>query len=861
MLNEKMDELLLVKGWKKGANWSFPRGKINKDEPDLECAVREVYEETGYDIKAAGLVGNEEEMKYIEMNLREQHMRLYVFRGVPMDTFFEPRTRKEISKIQWWRLSDLPTLRKKKQPQDNQAGELANNANKFYMVAPFLPQLKKWISGQRKLDQTRHANSSAAVPDTQETEPMTAEEPDKENGTTLLSSNGDMARLLDSLRQSAQPAIATQSPGPLSGGSAAEEKAAQLKSFLGVPSAPSVAPQILEKTSAPVATTAPSANSLLALLQSKPAEAARPPQTPMEQIIEHPKQPPSPPLPQHQPHRFSAMPTPPSFPTANQLAMGVSRHLRQAQASQIHSIQPPRQPAQPVHRASLQHNKSPQRPSLDQQPVAPYRRTGDPQFARYAQVSSEQPASVPLASKLPPPKLTAQSSALLDLFKTGPAAKVAANNKNGLAPMNDSKQLSTVVPDSASPQTMKSFHSDVNNAQPQTKQPSRQVTSQANVFLPPQVSPSIPSKKGMESNKPKTEHHDRLLSLFKSPATAKAEPVKVVASGTTLQLPSTPIELSALPLTPGHSREPSAAEKSAQAQLPILPRTGSMKTKNRPQQITAKSHGAPVSATVSGPLNVPQFDMLAKASKDAKHVGQKDGHKQQAHKRSPITILARPAASPKVPAVSMQNPVDSIPTVKSVAPRLQTLVTPTKKLPPTPDLKGQDAPPKPFLPQILRRPALPDDANEPSPIQPLPSPKQKLFMDRRSTQPNDPKKSLLSLFTKPSPIISPPSAAAPMSAIDPSALISPISGLPPQKQADAAFARPATLFGKSSDEKDTPLAPPRVSLSKRSSTNNIVADGVKSENSNVKRTPTMKSTPIDKSFLLGYLEGVAKSGR
>ena len=97
MLNDAMDHAVLVKGWKKGAKWSFPRGKINKDEKDLDCAIREVYEETGFDIKEAGLVRDESDMKYIEVSMREQHMRLYVFRGVPMDTYFEPRTRKEIS--------------------------------------------------------------------------------------------------------------------------------------------------------------------------------------------------------------------------------------------------------------------------------------------------------------------------------------------------------------------------------------------------------------------------------------------------------------------------------------------------------------------------------------------------------------------------------------------------------------------------------------------------------------------------------------------------------------------------------------------------------------------------------------------
>jgi mRNA-decapping enzyme subunit 2 len=97
LLNESMDQAVLVKGWKKGSSWSFPRGKINKDEKDLDCAIREVYEETGYDIREAGLVEDEEAVKYIDVTLREQQIRLYVFRGVPMDTHFEPKTRKEIS--------------------------------------------------------------------------------------------------------------------------------------------------------------------------------------------------------------------------------------------------------------------------------------------------------------------------------------------------------------------------------------------------------------------------------------------------------------------------------------------------------------------------------------------------------------------------------------------------------------------------------------------------------------------------------------------------------------------------------------------------------------------------------------------
>ncbi|KAG6040457.1 hypothetical protein E4U41_000497 [Claviceps citrina] len=153
MLNQEMDSVVLVKGWKKGANWSFPRGKINKDEDDLDCAVREVYEETGLDLRAAGLVPTEKKPKYIEISMREQQLRLYVFRDIPMDTKFQPRTRKEISKIEWYKLSELPAYRKKGAQSQNESSGPA--VNKFYMVAPFLLPLKKWIMSQKKMEERR----------------------------------------------------------------------------------------------------------------------------------------------------------------------------------------------------------------------------------------------------------------------------------------------------------------------------------------------------------------------------------------------------------------------------------------------------------------------------------------------------------------------------------------------------------------------------------------------------------------------------------------------------------------------------------------------------------------------------------
>lgn len=174
MLNEAMDSAVLVKGWKSSANWSFPRGKINQEEDDLHCAIREVYEETGFNVEEAGLIPHNRKVKYFEQTIRDQHLRLYVIPNVPMDTYFEPRTRKEISKIQWYKLVDLPGRVKKKQAQDNATGP---NASKFYMVAPFMEPLNRWIKQElKKKDKIRSSRRTGPALQAEIDEIMTEEE-------------------------------------------------------------------------------------------------------------------------------------------------------------------------------------------------------------------------------------------------------------------------------------------------------------------------------------------------------------------------------------------------------------------------------------------------------------------------------------------------------------------------------------------------------------------------------------------------------------------------------------------------------------------------------------------------------------
>ena len=80
-----------MQGYWSKTSWGFPKGKVNEEENPVDCAVREVHEETGFDIRSRI---NEDE--FVDFMLNEQRSRLYIIRDVPMNTKFTPLTRKEI---------------------------------------------------------------------------------------------------------------------------------------------------------------------------------------------------------------------------------------------------------------------------------------------------------------------------------------------------------------------------------------------------------------------------------------------------------------------------------------------------------------------------------------------------------------------------------------------------------------------------------------------------------------------------------------------------------------------------------------------------------------------------------------------
>ncbi|KAF7682926.1 mRNA decapping complex subunit 2 [Astathelohania contejeani] len=97
LINREMDSILLVRGYSKHSMYSFPKGKKNRDESGEECAVREVYEEIGYDIGA----------KILPITLKSNKFTLFVVMNVKGDTKFKTQTRNEISDIRWIKLSEI----------------------------------------------------------------------------------------------------------------------------------------------------------------------------------------------------------------------------------------------------------------------------------------------------------------------------------------------------------------------------------------------------------------------------------------------------------------------------------------------------------------------------------------------------------------------------------------------------------------------------------------------------------------------------------------------------------------------------------------------------------------------------------
>ncbi|GAB5567076.1 m7GpppN-mRNA hydrolase isoform X1 [Prionailurus iriomotensis] len=140
ILDETLENVLLVQGYLAKSGWGFPKGKVNKEEAPHDCAARErcfVFEETGFDIK--DYICKDD---YIELRINDQLARLYIIPGIPKDTKFNPKTRREIRNIEWFSIEKLPCHRNDMTPKS----KLGLAPNKFFMAIPFIRPLRDWLS-------------------------------------------------------------------------------------------------------------------------------------------------------------------------------------------------------------------------------------------------------------------------------------------------------------------------------------------------------------------------------------------------------------------------------------------------------------------------------------------------------------------------------------------------------------------------------------------------------------------------------------------------------------------------------------------------------------------------------------------
>ncbi|CAH2008018.1 unnamed protein product [Acanthoscelides obtectus] len=138
ILSENMSHVLLVQSYWAKSSWGFPKGKVNEEEDPAHCAVREVLEETGFDIS-----GHLDPDDFLEATINDQLVRLYIVRNVPMTTKFNPKTRCEIKSCSWFAVADLPNNKKDSTPKT----KIGVGANSFFMVMPFVKRLKQICNG------------------------------------------------------------------------------------------------------------------------------------------------------------------------------------------------------------------------------------------------------------------------------------------------------------------------------------------------------------------------------------------------------------------------------------------------------------------------------------------------------------------------------------------------------------------------------------------------------------------------------------------------------------------------------------------------------------------------------------------
>lgn len=701
----------------------------------------------------------------------------------------------------------------------------------FYMVAPFLGPLRRWIKQQKKLDRVKAAQDLHAPQDVPvDADDYEADGPEESAAyagettadedasglvTRLAAPDSHFNSLLAGLRNSTDPVSAL--PG-IAEAPTQVDAAAELKRLLSVSGPSGAKPPDQEQAF----------NPLLAMLRggqpgsSHPSTSNAPPRTPVDQIAAVPPQPQSP---HHQHPRPPVQHTqaPPPFPFDSHQP-SAQRSFQTHQSRDSFSGQPPRfngpqhmhphAPRLPMG-MTVPPNGFPQSqfqaygPAATQSvqgPPRPYQRTGDPQFSQNPSFPNARGPVIPLASQLPPPKLNAHTLNLLNAFKNPETAKAA------IATQGQAKFAEVYSSRKGTQSTIQRKESIVSALEaPSDLEAIEHVTP--NIASSPEPLMSTKAFPSLTIQpKPRSAHQDALLNLFRAPSTSAASPLQNL-------LPSAaatePVELAAQP-SPAMPRPP-----LSNRQLPLQAQPAKIAIPKEIDTIANAKSGL-TSATVSGPLNEPNFDTLQRQRLTPQsHLAATNGR-----------LIDSPANESTAPI-----PVEQIRSSPTIGGRL----TPKSQLPAGALLPSHiDALTQkiPVQPAITARPN-----NHMRP--PLPAAQAQAAFDRRESQTEPQRRALLSLFGK---------GPSPQPPVNASGIISPVSPLPE----------------KSSLQHSPALGDNTLARSRIGSITNLSASEGKGlafmqqqqqqqpkheHGAQGRKTPV---TPIDRSFLLGYLEGVAK---
>ncbi len=102
-INKNIDccKLIVVRG-KNSKIWSFPKGTMNDDESEEECAIREVYEETGI------LINSLEGLKKCKFAGKNNYFIYYV--KDESEFTFDIKDGIEVDKVEWKTIAELKNL-------------------------------------------------------------------------------------------------------------------------------------------------------------------------------------------------------------------------------------------------------------------------------------------------------------------------------------------------------------------------------------------------------------------------------------------------------------------------------------------------------------------------------------------------------------------------------------------------------------------------------------------------------------------------------------------------------------------------------------------------------------------------------